>query len=106
MDIIVIPQARRELKKAPKKVLIDAYALFDELSSGKSLGMPISKPLPKIAKGLHELRLSFSDGDYRIFYVLKVGRSIYVIHAAAKKTQQIDKKTTKTLKMRIKDLGI
>ncbi|MBI4925606.1 MAG: hypothetical protein HY843_06745, partial [Bdellovibrio sp.] len=53
MEIIVLKQAERELKDASREFIEDIFALFDDLASGKMLSMPISRPLPSIAKGLH-----------------------------------------------------
>lgn len=105
MSIEILSQAERELRKAPKKVIIDAYYLFDDLENGKKLHMPLSKPLPSIYKGLHELRLNYKEGIYRIFYIFKVKNKIYVLHAAKKKTQKIDKKTKDLLLKRIGSLS-
>ena len=85
-------------------MIIDAYSLFEDLENGKKLSMPISKPLPSIYKGLHELRLNYKDGIYRIFYIFKVNDTIYVLHATKKKTQKIDKKTKDLLLKRIGSL--
>ncbi len=104
MDIVILNQADRELRKAPKEVITDAFSLFEDLEKGKKLSMPISKPLPKIAKGLHELRLEYKDGIYRVFYVFKTKEAIYVIHAAKKKTQKIDQKTKSLILKRVKGL--
>jgi len=67
MDIIVLVQAKKELEKAPVGVSDDLFALLEDLCEGKKLSMPLSRPLPGIAKGLHELRLFYADGTYRIF---------------------------------------
>jgi phage-related protein len=85
-------------------VITDAYSLFDDLESGKKLSLPVSKPLPSIYKGLHELRLGYRDGIYRIFYIFRVKDMIYVLHATKKKTQKIDKKTKDLLMKRIGSL--
>ena len=106
LEIVVIKQAQRELKDAPKDILSDVFTLFDDLANGKKLGMPISRPLQSIGKGLHELRLSGRAGEYRVFYVIKVGDAIYIIHAATKKKQAIDRQTTELLKQRIRSLGL
>lgn len=74
------------------------------MASGKNLGMPISRPLPSIAKGLHELRLSSQAGEFRVFYVIKVGDAIYIIHAATKKKQALDKKTADLIKKRLRSI--
>lgn len=106
MEVIVLKQAERELKDAPKDVLIDVFSLFEELAAGKKLGLPISRPLPLVGKGLHELRLSGRAGEYRVFYVVKVSDAIYVIHATSKKKQTLDRKTTDLLKQRMRSLDL
>lgn len=104
MQILVLKQAQRELRDLPRDVAEDVFSLFDDLAAGKSLGMPISRPLPSIAKGLHELRLSGEGGEYRVFYVIKVGNAIYVLHAAQKKKQELDKKTRELLLNRLRSI--
>lgn len=106
MQVVVVKQAQRELDDAPKSVLEDVFALFEDLAAGKHLSLPISRPLPSVAKGLHELRLSFEGGEFRVFYVIRTKDAIYVIHAAQKKTQALDKRTKELLKLRIQRLGL
>lgn len=106
MELIVLKQAQRELKDAPKDVVGDIFALFDDLMGGKLLSMPISRPLPLIAKGLHELRLSGKSGEYRVFYVIKVGSAIYVLHATGKKSQKTDRRKIDLIKSRIRSLEL
>ena len=67
IHVIVLHQAKRELNKIPKNVSLDIYAFFDELGEGKKLSMPISKPLSNIAKGLHELKISYRE--YTGFFI-------------------------------------
>lgn len=45
MEIVILKQAEKELKDGPIEIIEDIYSLFDDLSQGKSLGMPISRPL-------------------------------------------------------------
>lgn len=104
MEIVVLRQAEKELKDGPKELMQDIYSLFDELSQGKTLGMPISRPLPSIVRGLHELRLSGKGGEFRVFYFIKIGDAIYIIHAASKKKQAIDKRTIDLLKTRVRSI--
>jgi phage-related protein len=106
MELIVLKQAQKELKSAPKDIIADVFALFDELMAGARLGMPISRPLPSIGKGLHELRLSGKAGEYRVFYVIKVEDAIYVLHATDKKKQEIDRRTVDLLKTRMRSIGL
>jgi phage-related protein len=104
MEIVVLKQAEKELKDGPKELMQDIYSLFDELSQGKTLGMPISRPLPSIVRGLHELRLYGKAGEFRVFYFIKIGDAIYIIHAASKKKQAIDKRTIDLLKTRVRSI--
>lgn len=106
MEIVILKQAKRELKDASPDVLADVYSLFEDLMAGKTLGMPISRPLPSIAKGLHELRLSGRAGEFRVFYVIRVGDAIYIVHAAGKKKQALDKRTVDILKTRLRIIGL
>ena len=106
LGIVVLGQAQRELRDAPPDVIQDVFALFDDLAAGKMLSMPISRPLPSIARGLHELRLSGERGEYRVFYVIRVGDAIYAIHAMEKKKNEIDKRTENLLKIRIRSIGL
>lgn len=106
LEIIVLKQAKKELRDAPLDVIQDVFALFDDLAVGKKLSMPISRPLPSIARGLHELRLSAKRGEYRVFYMISVGDAIYVLHAMEKKKSEIDKRTADLLKGRIRSLGL
>lgn len=69
MEIVLLKQAKKELKNAPKDVIADVFALFEDLMAGKKLSMPISRPLFSIAKGLHELRLSGKSGEYRVCFM-------------------------------------
>lgn len=52
MEIVVLKQAKRELKDAPKDIAEDIFALFEDLADGKALALPISRPLPSISRGL------------------------------------------------------
>jgi phage-related protein len=106
VEIVVLKQAKRELQDAPKDVIQDIFALFDDLAAGKHLRMPISRPLPFIAKGLHELRLSGRAGEFRVFYVFRVGDAIYVLHATDKKTQKTDRRTIELIKSRLRSIGL
>lgn len=86
-----------EIKKALGKAIL-------ELQHGVSLGMPLSKTMPSVAKGAHELRLKEKDGIYRVFYFTKVGDKILIFHAFQKKTQRTPKKDIDLAKKRLKEM--
>ncbi len=106
MELILLKQALKELQDAPKDIVEDVFALFEDLTAGKLLSMPISRSLPSIAKNLHELRLSGRAGEYRVFYVIKVGAAIYILHATNKKSQKTDRRTVDLVKARMRSLGL
>jgi phage-related protein len=62
-------------------------ALF-KVQLGMTLGLPVSRPMPGVAAGAHELRFRDADGIQRVFYFLNSPRAILVFHAFAKKTQK------------------
>ncbi|MBI4208215.1 MAG: type II toxin-antitoxin system RelE/ParE family toxin [Deltaproteobacteria bacterium] len=77
---------------------VDAVNL---LASGERLSMPLSRNLASVYQGLHELRLKDRSGQIRIFYYIKKGDAIYMLHASKKKTQEIPKKELKVILKRI-----
>ena len=79
--ISIIKQCEKELKDFPitvKEDLADALALLDE---GVNLSMPLSRPMPSIGSGVHELRLKDCSGIYRVVYFIRKQADISLIHA-------------------------
>ena len=66
--------------------------------------MPISRPMPSIGKGVHELRLKDSSGVYRIIYVLVNQNNIWIIHGFKKTTEQTTKQDIELAKKRLKEV--
>jgi phage-related protein len=50
------------------------------LDSGEKLSMPLSRPMPSIGKGVHEIRLKDSSGICRVIYVFIGGGEIWLLH--------------------------
>ena len=64
--ISIIRQCEKELKDFPavvKEDLADVLALLDE---GVNLSMPLSRPMPSIGSGVHEIRPKDRSGVYRV----------------------------------------
>lgn len=70
-------QARRDLGEA----------IF-ELQKGSRLVMPLSRPMPLIARGVHEIRVKDRAGIYRAFYLVRSQDAVLVFHAFEKRTQK------------------
>ena len=100
--ITIIKQCEKELKDFPiaaKEDLADALALLDE---GINLSMPLSRPMPSIGSGVHELRLKDRSGAYRVVYFIRKQADIFLIHAFHKKSQQTPKENIELAKQRLK----
>ncbi|MEQ1793885.1 MAG: type II toxin-antitoxin system RelE/ParE family toxin [Nitrospira sp.] len=59
-----------------------------DLQKGLTLGLPLSRPMPTVASGAHELRMRSAAGAVRVFYLLKLADTIVVFHGFQKKTQK------------------
>ena len=89
----------------PRSVQEDLLLAIDRLIQGENLTMPLSKPLFDIALGLHELRFRCEPNIYRVFYYVKRGDAIYIVHAIQKKTQQIVLKDRRLILKRLKEIS-
>lgn len=58
-----------------------------ELQLGLTLKMPVSRPMPRVAAGVHELRVSDSERSIRVFYWVRLMEAVFVFHAFLKTTQ-------------------
>jgi phage-related protein len=102
MELKILPQVVKEIKDEPIELRQSVFGTLERLGRGESIGMPLCKPLPSIAKGLYELRFSYRAGECRVFYYIKVREAIYVIHAMRKKSQKIERRTVDLLLSRIR----
>jgi phage-related protein len=59
-----------------------------DVQKGISLGLPLSRPMPTVASGVHELRVRSVTTVVRVFYFAKVADTIVVFHGFQKKTQK------------------
>ena len=58
------------------------------------------KPMPNLGNGIMELRKRTADGAYRVVYVAKFERAVFVLHSFQKKTQKTAPRDTATIKTR------
>jgi phage-related protein len=85
--IVVLPSCRRELEGIPDDVRGDLADALARLDAGLPLAMPLSRPMPSIGRGVHELRLKDRSGQYSVIYALVLRGSIHVLHAFKKTTR-------------------
>lgn len=86
-----------EIRKTIGEALRDAQ-------KGLSLGMPLSRPMPSVGHGAHELRISGRGATVRVFYFLKLRDRILVFHAFEKKTQKTPQHEIEIGKKRLREI--
>ena len=59
-----------------------------DVQKGISIGLPLSRPMPAVATGTHELRVRGPTTVVRVFYFVKMADRIMVFHGFQKKTQK------------------
>ncbi len=84
-----------------RKDLADAVA---RLEVGHTLSMPLSRPMPSIGAGVHELRLRDRSGAYRVIYgvVTKVG--VVLLHGFKKTTEKTPQRNIEIAQKRLKEV--
>jgi phage-related protein len=68
------------------------------------LSMPLSRPMPSIGRGVHELRLKDRSGVYRVVYALVRRGTVHVLHAFKKTTQTTALKNLELARKRLKEV--
>jgi phage-related protein len=103
-DAIFHPAAIATVRSFPDAVRREFGKLLFDLQTGVTLGMPSSRPMPSVGKGVQELRLRDRSGIYRAFYFTRDARGILIFHAFAKKTQATSSHDLETGRKRLKEM--
>lgn len=98
------PEALVTIRGFPDDVRRELGKVIYDLQRGERLGMPLSRPMPVVGAGVGELRIRDKSGNYRLFYLAKLARGVFVFHAFVKKTQQTPKREISLAKSRLKEL--
>lgn len=102
MAIEFIKQCHKEVLNWPDEVREDLADAITRLERGHKLSMPLSRPMPSIGKGVHELRFKDRSGIYRVIYFIVEDAHIWLIHAFKKKTQATPQHDIDVAKERLK----
>lgn len=79
---------------------LGAGYLLRQLQQGRKLGMPHSRPMPSIAKNVHELRIRDADATWRIVYRIDPD-AIVIVEVFSKKTQATPQAVIQTCRRRL-----
>ena len=88
------PSLKREIGEALRDV-----------QKGIPLGLPLSRPMPSVASGAHELRVRSTTTTVRVFYFVKLADTIVVFHGFQKKTQKTSQRDIELASKRYKQIG-
>jgi phage-related protein len=92
----------KEILNLPDGLLARYLRLTDlMLEFGANLGLPHTKPLDS---GLFELRVKGKEGIARVFFCIKIGKKIVMLHSFIKKSQKTPKKEIQIAKSRMKEV--
>ncbi len=84
--VCFVGTAREELAGFPESARRRAgYELF-MVQVGREPGN--FRPMPSVGPGAYEIRLRDEAGTFRVIYVAKFERAVYVLHAFQKKTRK------------------
>ena len=78
--------AQKTIRGFSKQVRLELGSALFKVQLGMTLGLPVSRPMPGVAVGAHELRFRDADGIQRVFYFMNSPSAILVFHAFVKKT--------------------
>jgi phage-related protein len=102
--IVVLEACRRELLLLPDAVRADLADALARLDEGHMLSMPLSRPMPSIGPGVHELRIKDRSGAYRTIYALIRGGTVCVVHAFKKTTQATPSRSIELARRRLREI--
>lgn len=101
--IVISKPCRREIKELPAAIRGDLADALARLEAGLGLSMPLSRPMPSIGSGAHELRLKDRSGAYRVVYALIRSGTVHVLHAFKKTAQATPKRNIQIARQRLKE---
>ena len=93
----------KTLREFPPNARQNAGHQLDRLQRG--LQPADFKPMPRIGKGVQELRIWDATGTFRIVYTSRTVRAVIVLHAFEKKSQATLKKDIDIAKTRYQELA-
>lgn len=96
------PDVEKFVLKLPAGLSAKYFHLTDlMLEFGADLGMPHTRSL---SKGLFELRVKGKEGIARIFYCVKLGKRIIMLHGFTKKTTKTPIKELRKARQRLSEV--
>jgi phage-related protein len=102
--VLFHPAALAEFRELLKPIRNAFGELLRILQEGITPGMPASRPVPRVAPGVDELRVKDLSGQYRAFYFKKSSAGILMLRAFRKKTQETPPSEIRLARRRLQEL--
>ena len=102
--LVILEQCQKDILTWPEGVRGELADAIARLERGHMLSMPLSRPMPSIGKGVHELRFRDRSGVYRTIYFLAGKGTVYLLHAFQKKSARTAKKDIQIARGRFKEV--
>jgi phage-related protein len=91
-----------DLRSFPEEVRREAGYQIDRVQ--KRLEPDDFKPMTAVGRSVYEIRVQELSGAYRVIYIAKFEKSVYVLHCFQKKTQRTSKKDIEIARVRFREL--
>ena len=91
-----------DLRIFPEMAKRDAGYQIDRLQRG--LEPDDFKPMTSVGKSVYEIRVQDQSGAFRVIYIAKIEKYVYVLHCFQKKTQKTAQKDVDLAKSRLLEL--
>ena len=98
------PKALDFIRAQPVSIRQQIGEALRDLQKGVTLGMPLSRPMTDIDRGVHELRIKAGGSTVRVFYCLGRSDAIIVFHAFQKKSQKTPVREISMARQRLQEV--
>jgi phage-related protein len=98
------PRALDFIREQPASVRQQIGEALRDLQKGVRLGMPLSRPMTDVARGVHELRIKAERSTIRVFYCLGRSEAIIVVHAFQKKSHKTPVREINLARQRLQEV--
>lgn len=101
----ILKKCGAEILEFPEEVRSEIADALARLQEGQMLSMPLSRPMPSIGRGCHELRFRHRSGVYRVIYHLAGAGFVYVLHGFKKKTKETPWQNIEIARRRLREVS-
>lgn len=98
--VYYVGSCEKDINMFPTDVADDIASAIDMVAHGEE--PDDFKPMKSVGAGVYEIRERDGDTWYRVFYVAKLGDTVYVLHAFRKNQNKTPPKEIETGKQRYK----